>query len=315
MPGPAHDPFGALADGEYVLLRGGYGGFAKYIWGTIFGGFAAFTVLMPLGMLVLGTLETQDVVTSAILAPLMALAALIPWLRSGRYRLTNRALSFKPSLRAPRAVALSQITGLEDMGEHKQGLRVVTATDRLVLRNVSRWQRLWGAIVLYRVEGMDDALPPAQGMVPHLRLRCMHQTGRGRFGQGTLVLRPTKGYVLPDGAQVDALRESLRALVSQTTTVRAQLPTLEYVGRLAMAGEDVFDARLAQLAARLDATELHPGQLPGLVRPVRLWKARTLIRLREGFVMIQGSCPTPMAQAAEPWLERWCTRPGARAPE
>ncbi|MEM7154853.1 MAG: hypothetical protein AAF799_18530 [Myxococcota bacterium] len=305
----AADPFAPLEPGEYVLLRGGYGGFAKYIWSVIFGGFAIFSVLTPIGILIFGTLTTQDWVPSLVLGPLMALIAAVPWLRSGAYRLTNRRLSFKPSLRAVREARLSEITALEDVGDRKQGLRVLTADQKLDLRNVSKWQRLWGAILLYRIEGMDEPLPPAKGRVSHVRMRCFHQTGRGRFGRGTLVLRPTYGVFLPDGSEVNALREGIAALVSSTTTIHAQLPTMEYVGRLAIAGDDIFDDRLRALARRIDATALTPGQLPGLVRPVRLWKARTMVRLREGFVMMQGSCPTAMAEAA-PWLDTWGRPPG-----
>lgn len=299
------DPFSQLESGEYVLLRGRFGGMAKWVWGGTFGLMVLAFVVIGVVKAVTGTLEDKDMYPLLIITPLMVVIGVVPWLRSGRYRLTNRRISYKPTVGAVKEIALTDIRHLGGMGDGKQGLTIESADTKIKIRNVTKSQRLWGAICLYRVPGMADALPDAVAPVSFVAVRGFRQTGRGRFAKGTLVLRPEKAFYLPDSTDGDALKEAMQALARNKVTMRAELPTAEYVERLSNVGDAQFDEIVGRLCLRLGGEELRPGALPGKIWPAKLSKAKTKVRLREGMKFIQGTCATASVTPNRAWLTKW----------
>lgn len=109
--------------------------------------------------------------------------AVIPFLISGRYWLTQRRLIFKSPLGQPKSLRLADITGIE-LNAPRATLTVTTGRESITIRFAQHFARLAGAIQL-----MNELPVPEQGGAPQVKFVTSAATAKfpGGWQQGYAV--------------------------------------------------------------------------------------------------------------------------------
>jgi hypothetical protein len=297
--------FPDLDAGEYTVIRGGFGGGAKWVWAGFLGLTFLALLVTSLIMLIKGTAKTQDLVSMATILPLLGMMTIVPWLRSGGYMLTNRRFVWRPTIGKPRETPLSEIAKIQDVNPNTSSIRLLLRDGSMMkVRNVGAWKRLWSALLLYRTAGMERALPPVSGQVSHLAFRAPRQQGRTGLQNGTLVFRPESAWYLPDAAVLNMLGEALGGMFKGQHTVQPELPTVEYVRRLAQGSDADFETRVGELCERLNGLSFAPGKVSLTRKKMALRKSHDVIRVSSPTGVLQKGVERSRIDALG-WFDRW----------
>lgn len=170
-------------------------------------------------------------VFGAALAPLLCVlvpVALLPWVVSGRFWLTQRRLIWKSRWGKPKELAIAQITQVKIVGS-RQTVSVKSEQGGLTVRLSTNWRELWGALLLFRQVPLPERVGPPRASFTGQRTLCVEG---GNRQEGYLVFHRDRAFFLPnqprhhlaaDVAKLGA-RAALALVGATVVTYQAELP-------------------------------------------------------------------------------------------
>ena len=112
------------------------------------------------------------------------------------------------------------------------------------------------------------------------------------------------GHIALGIAVLNLLGEALGAMFKSQHTVQPELPTQDYVKRLAQGSEAEFDARLEHLCEQLGGVRLVPGHVSVTRKPATLRKRHDVIRVSSPSGVLQKGVERTEIDALG-WFDRW----------
>jgi hypothetical protein len=255
-------PF-ALEPHERVLLSGGFGG--KFPWSWTISLVFACLLLFP--FVVAGAWSNFSkgrVHFGLALLAMMAVfvfAAVWPFLRSGRYWLTNLCLYWKPRLGPAVAVPLSAIDPKRIAARQKTSSLIVRGQQPVSLRYVSDLERLWGGVIL--LSQLDAFEPPETGErtedVACWPAECVEGMSSQ---QGMAVLRPEYFAFLPSQEKVNVVAEITSKVlnIDPGESLEAKLPVDLLLEVLHEQNPLSFDEYVYQVVEQHEGLVWEPGE-------------------------------------------------------
>jgi hypothetical protein len=300
-----------LEPGEWMALRGGFGGHIKWLSCGLWSFFTLVCVVASVVGLFLGwfTGRPGQLWGMIVFGLFCLLMALIPYLQSGRYLITNRRVFYWPTVGRSVFMRISQIERV-DYKNSTSTLHLHLSTKQVIrIRYVSSARQLWGALLFYSLPYMDQPVPPLGDPATMIAHRGYWQEGM-RMQNGTMVITPQSVCFFPDVPKpVHLGKELLKHLAlgvvhAHHVRITPMLPVIDYLSRLAQGGTDWFEARLIELAELMGGERFAPDQAQRTKRRWRFFKLELLefgVDKKKLFAWLPGA----QIKEAQSWLAVW----------
>jgi hypothetical protein len=295
---PAGTPF-VLEPHEQVLLRGGFGG--NWAWGWTIGlglGWVVLGALVVAGML--SNLGQGQVVLGLALLPVLPISLVVaawPFLRSGRYWLTNLRLHWKPRLGTAVAVPLPAIDLERIKVKAKTSCLFIRGDQSVSMRYIGDLERLWGGIILFsQLEQFEPAEPGERTEEVACWPAYLVETLSSQ--QGMAVLRPDYFAFLPSQEKVNVVGQIAGGLAREVAGkaldlefeegVEAKLPIDLLLKLLYERNPESFDDHVSQVVEQQDGLLWKPGKVKVLREAFPLRPSRYVLIFQKKKSAVRG---------------------------
>ncbi|WP_157369786.1 hypothetical protein [Zavarzinella formosa] len=314
MPVPKGLPF-ALVPGERVVLREGFGGLFAWVWilcnmTFVFSCMGLFLVAQA----IVGGWGER--LFALVFMPVLLLYVFWPWVRSGRYWLTNKRLIWLPRWGKLQTLDLEEVDpdDIKPVSAHR-GLKVPGESRKISIRYVRGISRLWGGIEMM-IDAEDLDLNPDRSGVADVAWWPAVEGRRLNRRLGIMVLRPNLMAFLPTEANVNLAGDFLKQLGGKviqdfrgkedSAKTKKSIPYDSLLGIMSEQSEESFDEFIWDTAENVEgaiAWESGVGDITWESIPLRPSREKLVFELDD--MRVSGLPPREQLDTVNRMLEEW----------